>query len=73
MFYNEDYGARPFAPEITGAITSKDGCKLILFNSRRLEKLRLETPQLNYNLRKLRETSPDQLVDWRLGMVDILS
>ncbi len=73
MFYNEDYGARPFAPDITGPVTSKDGCKLLLFNSRRLEKLRLETPQLNYSLRKLREATPDQLVDWRLGVVDIIN
>ncbi|MCG8413001.1 MAG: cyclic nucleotide-binding domain-containing protein, partial [Pseudomonadales bacterium] len=71
MFYDEDYGARPFAPNNTGPITTKEGCRLLLFNSKRLEKLRLETPQLNYRLRKMREDSPNQLVDWRLGVVDI--
>ncbi len=71
MFYDEDYGARPFAPNNTGPITSKEGCKLLLFSSKRLEKLRLETPQLNYRLRKMREESPNQLVDWHLGVVDI--
>lgn len=71
MFYDEDYGARPFAPDNTGPITTKDGCKLLLFSSKRLEKLRLETPQLNFQLRKIREASPDQLVDWNLGVVDI--
>jgi CRP-like cAMP-binding protein len=73
MFYDEDYGARPFAPDNTGPITTKDGCKLLLFSSKRLEKLRLETPQLNYQLRKIREASPDQLVDWNLGVVDIIN
>lgn len=72
MFLDEDYGARPFAPSITGPVTSKEGCKLLLFSAKRLEKLRLETPQLNYRLRNLREASPNQLVDWRLGVVDIL-
>lgn len=73
MFFEEDYGARPFAPSITGPITSKDGCKLLLFSIKRLEKLRLETPQLNYRLRNIREASPDQLVDWHLGVVDVLN
>ena len=72
MFIDEDYGSRPFAPEISGPISTRDGCKLLLFSKKSLEKLRLETPQLNYELRKMRMHSPNQLVDWRLGKVDIL-
>jgi hypothetical protein len=72
MFINEDYGSRPFAPEITGPVSTRDGCKLLLFSKKHLERLRLETPQLNYQLRKMRMRSPNQLVDWRLSRVNIL-
>lgn len=71
MFIGEDYGSRPFAPEITGPISTRDGCKLLLFSKKRIEKLRMDTPQLNYQLRKMRMNSPDQIVDWLLGEVDI--
>ncbi|HAJ76425.1 MAG TPA: hypothetical protein DCM64_08200, partial [Gammaproteobacteria bacterium] len=64
-------GSRPFAAPETGPIVSKEGCKLLLFNNKRLEKLRLDTPQFNYYLHKLRMLEPDQRIDWALGMVDI--
>ncbi|MDA1369592.1 MAG: cyclic nucleotide-binding domain-containing protein [Proteobacteria bacterium] len=73
MFHNEDYGLRPFAPTNIGPITSKEGCKLMLFNAKRLDKMRLETPQFNYYLRKMRMAEPDQLVDWKLGKVDVFN
>ena len=73
MYQNEDYGTRPFAASNTGPITSKDGCVLILISTRRLEKLRLSTPQLNYHLRKLRMQEPGAKVDWILAKVDILN
>lgn len=73
MFPNEDYGARPFAPEITGPITTRDGAKLLLFSAKRLARLRLETPQLNYVLRELRMQEPNSIIDWQLGKVDILN
>ncbi len=69
MFRDDDYGRRPFASDNTGPVTSHDGCKLLLFNARRLERLRLETPQLNYMLRKLRMNQPGAHVDWLLGPV----
>ena len=72
MFIDEDYGSRPFAPEITGPILTRDGCKILLFSKKHLEKLRLETPQLNYQLRKMRMQGSKQFVNWRLGRVDIL-
>ena len=71
IFHHEDYGSRPFAAPETGPIVSKEGCKLLLFNNKRLEKLRLDTPQFNYYLHKLRMLEPDQRIDWALGMVDI--
>ena len=58
-------------PDLTGPITTHDGCKLLLFNARRLERLRLETPQLNYALRKLRVNQPGGSVDWLLGPVSV--
>ena len=69
----EDYGRRPFAAAITGPVTSRDGAKLLMINFRRLDSLRLECPQLNYYLRKMRMKDSNQLVDWRLGKVDILN
>lgn len=71
MYQDEDYGTRPFATSKTGPISSKDGCVLLLFESRRLEKLRLKTPQLNYKLRKLRMESATKNVGWKLGKVEI--
>ncbi|MFN3163110.1 MAG: cyclic nucleotide-binding domain-containing protein [Pseudohongiellaceae bacterium] len=71
MYRDDDYGRRPFAPDLSGPITTKDCCKLLLFNARRLERLRLETPQLNYALRKLRMNQPDGSVDWLLGPVSV--
>jgi hypothetical protein len=73
MFRNEDYGGRPFAPDITGPMTTRDGAKLLLFSAKRLARLRLETPQLNYVLRELRMRDPSAVVDWQLGNVDILN
>ena len=69
----EDYGRRPFAAAITGPVTSRDGAKLLMITFRRLDSLRLECPQLNYYLRKMRMKDSNQLVDWRLGKVDILN
>ena len=71
MFRNEDYGARPFAATNTGPIISKDGCTLLLLDARRLHRLRLATPQLNYYLRKLRMQENKGQTDWKLGRVNI--
>lgn len=71
MYRDDDYGCRPFAPDVTGPIVTHDGCKLLLFNGRRIERLRLETPQLNYLLRKNRIGQADATVDWLLGPVAI--
>ncbi len=68
----EDYGLRPFAASCGGHIASKFGCKLLLFNGKRLDRLRLECPQLNYSLRKMRMQHPRQPVDWLLGEVSVL-
>ena len=73
MFRDEDYGARPFAESNSGPITSKEGCSLILFDARRVDRLRMRTPQLNYYLRKLRCEELNNQVPWILGAVDILN
>jgi hypothetical protein len=41
----------------------------LLFSAKRLERLRLETPEINYALRKMRTQDPKQLVNWKLGAV----
>jgi len=71
MYRDEDYGARPFAATNTGPVVSKDGCTLLLFDARRLHRLRLATPQLNYYLRKLRMQENKGHTDWKLGRVNI--
>lgn len=66
-----DYGARPFTEPNIGSITSKSGCTLLLFDARRLNRLRLATPQLNYYLRKLRMQESNGQCDWKLGRVNV--
>jgi CRP-like cAMP-binding protein len=72
MYKNEDYGARPFAEDIFGPVNSLEGCSLLMFDRDALHKLRLQSPQLNYYLRKLRVIDRHQSFDWKLGTVDIL-
>jgi len=71
MYHYSDYGARPFAELDSGPIVSKDGCTLILFDARKLDRLRMRTPQLNYYLRKLRGKETGNRVPWKLGTVNI--
>lgn len=71
MYRYEDYGARPFAEPDSGPIFSKEGCTLILFDAPGLDRLRMRTPQLNYNLRKLRSQELNNRAPWILGPVDI--
>ena len=68
----DDIGARPFAPPKTGSLTSAYGCKLLAFDSSKLDYLRLRIPQLNYSLRKLRVLDSTMDFEWKLGRVDIL-
>lgn len=67
----QDFGRRPFASNRNGTVTTDNGCKLLQFDAIQLEKLRLETPQLNYILRKLRVAQSDDGVDWLLGPVSV--
>lgn len=71
MYRDDDYGACPFAEPDAGPIVSKDGCTLLLIDARRLHRLRLSTPQLNYYLRKLRMKENKGQTEWTLGMVKI--
>ncbi|MEQ8954244.1 MAG: cyclic nucleotide-binding domain-containing protein, partial [Gammaproteobacteria bacterium] len=70
MFRNEDYGWRPFAHGRTGTIVSREGASFLLFPAKRLEKLRLDTPQLNYYLRKMRsDDRSSKRIPWLMGTV----
>ncbi|MFK7862788.1 MAG: cyclic nucleotide-binding domain-containing protein [Pseudohongiellaceae bacterium] len=70
MTQDDDYAARPFAAEKVGLVTTKLGCTLLLFDQSALHNLRLECPQLNYYLRKLRIEDWRQQFDWKLGVVN---
>jgi len=52
-------------------LVSKKCCTLIMFGARRLDRLRMRTPQLNYYLRKLRSKELSNQAPWVLGPVDI--
>lgn len=69
MEQNDDYGARPFTSDKLGGVTSEQGCKLLLFDQLDLQNLRLQSPQLNYYLRKLRIKDWREQFDWKLGLV----
>lgn len=71
MSTSDDYGGRPFAKSRCGKVTSSSGCKLIIINLQRLHQLRLQVPQLNYTLRKIRSERGDGQVDWALGIVGV--
>ncbi len=71
MQRGQDYGWRPLAKDRTGTVTSANGCELLLFDRKLLERLRLETPQFNYQLRKMRVAQSDEQVNWLLGKVSI--
>lgn len=69
----DDFGNRPFASNMFGTLNSSQGCKLLMFNHESLRTLRLQSPQLNYFLRKLRVNAATLDFDWKLGTVDILN
>lgn len=70
--HNEyDYGWRPLARDLAGTITSDTGCDLILFDRKLFERLRLESPLLNFQLRKLRIAQQEPDINWLLGKVSI--
>lgn len=70
MIQSDDYGARPFADDRLGNITTETGCKLLMFDIEALHQLRLRSPQLNYYLRKLRITDWRQQFEWKLAQVN---
>lgn len=69
MVQGDEYGGRPFAPPRPGRVYSRDGCALIMIKLDKLRALRMEVPQLNYYLRKLRSTEANNDVEWALGTV----
>ncbi|MDE0758590.1 MAG: cyclic nucleotide-binding domain-containing protein [Pseudomonadales bacterium] len=64
---NVEFGWRPFAASNTGPIRCTTDCTLLIFEKGKLDLLRLETPQLNYILRKETVTSDPSHADWLTG------
>ena len=71
MSTSDDYGDRPFALARPGTVTSQSECRLILIATTKLHRLRLQVPQLNYALRKLRTLQNAGQVEWKLGIVPV--
>ncbi|MFP6806506.1 MAG: hypothetical protein VB957_04900 [Pseudomonadales bacterium] len=77
-----EYGWRPFIETKTATFTCLEDCKIVSFRKDLLEHCRLNFPQLNYQLRKLRieqydkesvidQDSSARRPDWLLGEVEI--
>jgi len=64
---NVEFGWRPFAAPNTGPIRCTTDCTLLVFEKGKLDMLRLETPQLNYILRKETVTSDSSHANWLTG------
>jgi len=66
---DSEFGWLPFAESNCASVTCLEDTKLIKIKKDHLEHLRLESPQLNYYLRKQRVGQPFAKVDWLLDMV----
>lgn len=66
-----EYGFRPFADDNCASIVCLEDCQFIKFRRDRLDRLRMEVPQVNYYLRKQRIGQSDAHVDWLLSDVSI--
>lgn len=64
-----EFGWRPFLEPHIGPVTCSEDCRFIKFKREQFEKLRLEVPQLNYNMRKYRAARGSEPVAWLLGEV----
>jgi NAD(P)-dependent dehydrogenase (short-subunit alcohol dehydrogenase family) len=63
-----EFGWLPFAESNSASVTCLEDTKLIKIKKDHLERLRLESPQLNYYLRKQRVGQPFAKVDWLLDI-----
>ncbi len=64
-----EFGWLPFAESNLTQVTCLEDTRFIKFRKEHLERLRLDVPQVNYYLRKLRIDQPFARVDWLLGDV----
>lgn len=69
--FSTEYGWRPFAEDNLASVICLTDCRFIKFRRERLEFLRQQSPQINYQLRKQRIGKPNSQVDWLLGSVPV--
>lgn len=67
-----EYGWLPFGENDEVRISCATDCRFVKFRRDRLERLRLQVPQVNYYLRKQRLGQPNSEIDWLLGEVSSL-
>ncbi|MCB1644824.1 MAG: cyclic nucleotide-binding domain-containing protein [Pseudomonadales bacterium] len=65
----KEYGFRPLTTPFVQEITCKTAAVFVRFETSLLEKTRMQVPQLNYQLRKLRIARKEKGVGWLLGEV----
>jgi len=67
--FADELGWLPFSAPRPARIETKTPCRFVTFERTAFEALRLEVPELNYRMRKLRIEQNDPAVDWMLGLV----
>lgn len=66
-----EFGDKPLSTPNVTTVTAKTDATFICLSTDVLEKVRLDVPQLNYELRKFRVNESDPNVDWMLGIVPV--
>jgi CRP-like cAMP-binding protein len=66
-----EYGDKPLSQPNTKSVTASQDSTFLCLTTEEAEKVRLEIPQLNYELRKYRVNESDPDVDWILGILPV--
>lgn len=64
-----EFGDKPLSKPNTATVTAETDATFICFSTDVLNRIRVEIPQFNYELRKFRVNQVDPDVDWILGIV----
>lgn len=64
-----EFGDKPLSKPNTATVTAETDCTFICLSTDVLNRIRLEIPQFNYELRKYRVAEVDESVDWILGIL----
>ena len=66
-----EFGHKPLSNPNPCRVTAKTDTTFVCLAADLAEKVRIEVPQLNYQLRKFRVNQSDPAVDWILGVLPV--